>query len=229
MTWHPGSPTSSPIVRKVITSKLEGSRKFIKCSCSRSCMNISPLSKIINKWEDKQKVIRAFKKRRSISYLCVRPRISLRDHQITAWRKNTHRPRKKRKAKSHRYRRTNRHGGGSMFMTLLSHLDHFYTHTYRTRRNMHTCCGPHTAQQICLKARSCVYHSLHPAHRNICEQAVFFFSVFSVCICICRYLHTVHAHLLNHLKLTGVVFFCFISACRQNEIKSSKSKYKLEL
>lgn len=30
---------------------------------------------------------------------------------------------------------------------------------------------------ICLKARSCVYHSLHPALRNICEQT----TLFSLC------------------------------------------------
>lgn len=31
------------------------------------------------------------------------------------------------KRKSHRHKQTNRHGGGSMFMTLHSHLDHFST------------------------------------------------------------------------------------------------------
>lgn len=76
-----------------------------------------------------------------------------------------------------------------MFMTPHSHLDHFHAHvhTHTARRNLRMHCGPHTALQICLKARSCVYHSQHPAHRNICEQAVLF--LFSpVCICIdCTY------------------------------------------
>lgn len=52
-----------------------------------------------------------------------------------------------------------------------------HTHTCRAQWNVCTCCGPHTAEQVCLKARSCVYHSLHPAHRNICEQAALF------CVC----------------------------------------------
>lgn len=57
-------------------------------------------------------------------------------------------------------------------------LPHTYTH-----RNVRTRCGPHTAEQICLKGRSCVYHSLHPACRNICEQAALFF-----CLCfLCAY------------------------------------------
>ena len=57
-----------------------------------------------------------------------------------------------------------------------------HTHT-RTHTDVRTRCGPHTAEQICLKGRSCVYHSLHPARRNICEQAaLFFFVFFFVCV-----------------------------------------------
>lgn len=68
-------------------------------------------------------------------------------------------------------------------------LLHTHTHTYRAHGNVCTRRGPHTAEQICLKARSCVYHSLHPAHRNICEQAALFcvrVSIFCMHMCISR-------------------------------------------
>lgn len=124
-------------------------------------------------------MIRTVQGKGNISYLCVGSRIWPGDLQIILGRENTHRQRKKEKATKSQTHSTNRHWGVSMFMTLNSHLDSppTHTHTCRAQWNVCTCCGPHTAEQICLKARSCVYHSLHPAHRNICEQAALF------CVC----------------------------------------------
>lgn len=57
-------------------------------------MNMNHLMEIIKKKkknrEDKQNVIGALRKRRNISYWCVRSRVSPRDRQITARRKDTH-------------------------------------------------------------------------------------------------------------------------------------------
>ena len=115
--------------------------------------------------------------------------------------KNTDKERKG-KLKTHRRKPTNRHGGGSMFMTPSSHLDHFYTHTHTVRRNVCSCCGPHTAEQICLNARSCVYHSLHPAHRNICEQAALF------CVCVCVYCMHMCTCMRTYSPIVPIVCMC---------------------
>lgn len=53
--------------------------------------------------------------------------VSLKRHgQITARRKNTHRQWKRNNR--HIWEQTNRPGGGSVFMTPHSHLDHFHAH-----------------------------------------------------------------------------------------------------
>lgn len=68
--WHPNSPRSIKItVKSVVTSKLEGSRKFVGF-LHVACMNMNHLMEVINK-EDKQNFNRALWKR-NISYcVCV--------------------------------------------------------------------------------------------------------------------------------------------------------------
>lgn len=99
---------------------------------------------------------RLHRKRRNISCWCVRSGgLTKRDRQITARRKNTHRQ-WKRKKNSHRHEQTNRRGGGSVFMTPHSHLDHFHAHVRtqgsekRALQTTHCWADLFKSQELCL-------------------------------------------------------------------------------
>lgn len=87
--------------------------------------------KMTDSTEGKQNVTRALLKRLNMSSWCVRSRVSPRAGQITSeGEKHTQTKEEKESRKSHRHKPTNRHGGGSMFMTPHSHLHRFHTHTH---------------------------------------------------------------------------------------------------
>lgn len=169
--------------------------------CSQIFHECRHLMKMTDSMEAKQNVIRALLKRLNMSSRRVRSRVSPRAGQITARGENTHRRREKKKAEraTDTSRPTDTGEARCLWPRTPTYTASTHTYTHTARRNVRTRCGPHTAEQICLKGRSCVYRSLHPARRNICEQAaLFFLSVFSVRICI-LYIH-VHERLLNHWK-----------------------------
>lgn len=150
------------------------------------------LMEIIKNREDKQNVIGALRKRRNISYWCVRSRVSPRDRQITARRKNTHRQRNE-KQKSHRRKQTNRHGGGSMFMTPHSHLDHFYTHihTQSSEKHAHALRTTHCLADLFKSQELCLSFPTSCSQKYLwASSVVFFLSVFCMHMHIQYIMHT---------------------------------------
>lgn len=91
--------------------------------------------------------------------------------------------------KNHRRGQTNRHGGGSMFMTPHSHLDHFHAHvhTHSSEKPAHALRTTHCLADLFKSQELCLSFPTSCSQKYLWASSVaFFFS--PVCICIdCTY------------------------------------------
>lgn len=91
-------------------------------------------------------------------------------------------------------------------------------------------CRPHTAEQICLKARSCVYHSPTSCSQKHLGASGVVFSLFFpqlFAVCICTYMtSTCLCQVARFIDLNKTVLQA-IRACRWCKIQSLNSHYIL--
>lgn len=165
-------------------------------------MNMNHLMEIIKKKikknrEDKQNVIGALRKRRNISYWCVRSRVSPRDRQITARRKDTHTRTKKRKAKESQTQ-ADQQTWGRLYVYDPSlpprPLPHTHTHTQSSEKHAHALRTTHCLADLFKSQELCLSFPTSCSQKYLWASSVVFFSVF----CMHMHIHNVHVRLLNH-------------------------------
>lgn len=183
MMWHPSSNSHwVKLLKKshyIKAGRLEEIHKMLEWS--QICRNMNHLREVINKREDKQKVIRASQERRNISYLCAGFRISLRDLQITAKRKNTHGQRKQKKAKEPQTQ-ADQQTWGRLYVYDPAlpprSLLHTHTHTQSTQKRAHTLRTTHCLADLFKSQELCLSFPTSCSQKYLWASSVVFFCVF---------------------------------------------------